>query len=283
MQNTPSVTLLPGTSIEIVRPLPQPARLRMALLDFDGTLSLIRAGWQEVMADRMVADLLALETGESAEALRAEMMDMIDRTTGQPTAQQMDAFREAVSGRGGTPPGTETCMERYRADLARVIDARWQALAAGEAPAARYLLRGARDLLEGLRARRIAMFLASGTDHEQVVLEADLLGLTGYFTLGISGAVPPPGVFTKDLLVERLVREKIYRGDQILGIGDGPVEIAAVARVDGVAVGVASDEQRPGSLNADKRERLIAAGAHIIVPDLSEHALLLHYLFDQGA
>jgi len=283
MHTTPSVTLVPGTSIEIVRPLPRPTSVRMALLDFDGTLSLIRAGWQEVMADRMVADLLALETGESAEALRAEMMDMIDRTTGQPTAQQMDAFREAVSGRGGTPPGTETCMERYRADLARVIDARWQALAAGEAPAARYLLRGARDLLEGLRARRIAMFLASGTDHEQVVLEADLLGLTGYFTLGISGAVPPPGVFTKDLLVERLVREKIYRGDQILGIGDGPVEIAAVARVGGVTVGVASDEQRPGRLNADKRERLIAAGAHVIVPDLEEHKSLLSYLFDQGA
>ncbi len=174
-------------------------------------------------------------------------------------------------------------MERYRVDLARVIDERRRALASGEAPAERYLLPGARSVLEGLRARGVAMFLASGTDHDQVVLEADLLGLTGYFALGIAGAVPPPGVFTKDLLVDRLVRDKIYRGDQILGIGDGPVEIAAVARVGGVAVGVASDEQRPGRLNADKRERLIAAGAHIIVPDLSENALLLHYLFDRGA
>lgn len=283
MQTIPSAILLPGTSIELARPLPRPAGLRMALLDFDGTLSLIRAGWQEVMADRMVADLLALETGESAEALRAEMMAMIDRTTGQPTAQQMDAFRQAVIERGGAPHGTEACMERYRADLARVIDGRRRALASGEAPAERYLLTGARGLLEDLRARGIAMFLASGTDHDQVVLEADLLGLTNYFALGISGAVPPPGEFTKDLLVDRLVREKIYRGDEILGIGDGPVEIAAVARVGGVAIGIASDEQRPGRLNPDKRERLTAAGAHIIVPDLSEHEILLRYLFDQGA
>ncbi len=283
MHEPSSSRRIPGTSIEIVRPLPRPAPLRMALLDFDGTLSLIRAGWQDVMADRMVADLLALGTGESATVLRAEIMAMIDHTTGQPTAQQMDAFREAVIERGGRPLSTEACMERYRADLARVIDGRRRALASGEAPAERYLLPGARDLLEGLRARGIAMFLASGTDHDQVVLEADLLGLTGYFTLGISGAVPPPGVFTKDLLVERLVREKLYRGDQILGIGDGPVEIAAVARAGGVTVGVASDEQCPGRLNADKRERLIAAGAQVIVPDLEEHKSLLSYLFDQGA
>lgn len=283
MQTTPTMSLLPGTSIEIVRPVTRAPRLRMGLLDFDGTLSLIRAGWQDVMAARMVADLLALETGESAEALRAEIIAMIDRTTGQPTAQQMDAFREAVASRGGTPLSTEACMDRYRADLARVIDERRRALATGEARAERYLLPGARDLLEGLRKRGIALFLASGTDHDQVVLEADLLGLTGFFGLGISGAVPPPGVFTKDLLVDRLVRERLYSGDQILGIGDGPVEIAAVARVGGVTIGVASYEQRPGRLNAGKRKRLIAAGAHIIVPDLSEHALLLEHVFTEGA
>lgn len=283
MQTTTSTSLLPGTSVEIVRPVTRPTRLRMALLDFDGTLSLIRAGWQDVMAGRMVNDLLALKTGESAEALRAEIMAMIDRTTGQPTAHQMDAFREAVASRGGTPPSTEACMERYRSDLARVIDERRRALASGEAPAERYLLPGARDLLEGLRMRGIALFLASGTDHDQVVLEADLLGLTGYFALGIAGAVPSPGVFTKDLLVDRLIRERVYRGHQMLCIGDGPVEIAAVARVGGVTIGVASDEQRPGRLDTGKRERLIAAGAHIIVPDLSEHALLLEHVFAEGA
>ena len=252
MQTTTSTSLLPGTSVEIVRPVTRPTRLRMALLDFDGTLSLIRAGWQDVMAGRMVNDLLALKTGESAEALRAEIMAMIDRTTGQPTAHQMDAFREAVASRGGTPPSTEACMERYRSDLARVIDERRRAL-------------------------------ASGTDHDQVVLEANLLGLTGYFALGIAGAVPPPGLFTKDLLVDRLIRERVYRGHQMLCIGDGPVEIAAVARVGGVTIGVASDEQRPGRLDTGKRERLIAAGAHIIVPDLSEHALLLEHVFAEGA
>jgi len=50
--------LIPGTSIEVVRRRAASPRLRMALLDLDGTLSLIRAGWQTVMADRMVADLL---------------------------------------------------------------------------------------------------------------------------------------------------------------------------------------------------------------------------------
>ena len=40
--------------LEILRPNPAPGRLRFAVFDFDGTLSLLRTGWQRVMADLMV-------------------------------------------------------------------------------------------------------------------------------------------------------------------------------------------------------------------------------------
>ncbi|MGI6368626.1 MAG: HAD family hydrolase [Anaerolineae bacterium] len=274
--------LIPGTSIEVVRRRAASPRLRMALLDLDGTLSLIRAGWQTVMADRMVADLLALGTGETEADLRGEMMEMIDRTTGEPTAHQMAAFAQAVARRGGEPLPVEALMERYRRDLASVIDSRHTTLAARDPSGQHWLVPGARGMLQGLQAHGIGMFLASGTDHDQVVLEAELLGLTGFFQLGIAGAVPPPAVFTKDLLVERLIREGLYTGGEMLGIGDGPVEISAVARAGGIAIGVASTELQPGTLNVEKRQRLIDAGAHLIVADLSEHEVLLAYLADQG-
>ena len=51
---------LQGTNIEIVRPLARRDPPRHVLFDFDGTLSLIREGWPEVMVPMMVEVLHAL-------------------------------------------------------------------------------------------------------------------------------------------------------------------------------------------------------------------------------
>ena len=45
---------LPGTAVEIVRAPPRHEPPRHVLFDFDGTLSLIREGWPDVMIPMMV-------------------------------------------------------------------------------------------------------------------------------------------------------------------------------------------------------------------------------------
>ncbi len=261
--------------IEWVRPVPTGGRVRMALLDLDGTLSLIRAGWQSVMAEMMIQGLQALRTGEAPEALSAETREMIGATTGKPTAVQMEAYVSLIHRRGGSPPTVEDCLTDYKQRLSRVISTRKRAIARGDFPPDHYMVPGARAFLEELDRRGIRMVLASGTDHNDAVLEAELLQITRFFRLGICGAVPAPAEFTKERLVERLIAARLYAGDEMLAIGDGPAEIAAVAGVGGLAVGVASDEHDPGELDLQKRERLIAAGAHAIVADLSAPAALL--------
>jgi len=57
--------------VEIIRPNPAPGRLRFAVFDFDGTLSLIREGWQVVMQDLIVEVLRETRSGESGAELRA--------------------------------------------------------------------------------------------------------------------------------------------------------------------------------------------------------------------
>jgi len=42
--------LLPGTAIKIVNPRIERGHIRHALFEFDGTVSLIREGWQGVMS-----------------------------------------------------------------------------------------------------------------------------------------------------------------------------------------------------------------------------------------
>ena len=50
--------------------------------------------------------------------------------------------------------------------------------------------------------------------------------------------------------------------------------------VGAIAVGVASVEDNIYNMNADKRERLVRAGADIIIPDFREGEQLIEYLFD---
>ncbi len=45
------------TAIEIIHPDIERGRFRYVLLDFDGTISLIREGWQQVMLPMMVDTL----------------------------------------------------------------------------------------------------------------------------------------------------------------------------------------------------------------------------------
>src|ERR1700722_1075310 len=74
---------------------------RVAFFDFDGTLSLIRSGWIEVMVPMMVEILMELHTGESESELRAVVDDFVWRLTGKETIYQMMEFAENVSKRGG--------------------------------------------------------------------------------------------------------------------------------------------------------------------------------------
>src|SRR5271170_2678638 len=78
-------------------------KARVVLFDFDGTLSLIRSGWMNVMVPMMVEILADLKTGESDEQLRALVEEFVWRLTGKETIYQMIAFAEAMEARGGKP------------------------------------------------------------------------------------------------------------------------------------------------------------------------------------
>jgi hypothetical protein len=67
-------------------------------------------------------------------------------------------------------------------------------------------------------------------------------------------------------------------GNQIVGFGDGYVEIEEVKNVGGLAIGVASNEESREGINDWKRSRLIRAGADVIVGDYRQLDALLQLL-----
>ncbi len=280
MMNGPDTSAcrrLPG--IEIINPGAVRGRVRSALFDFDGTLSLIREGWQGVMIPYFVEVLTATPDHEDATAIEAVVRDFVERLTGKQTIYQCIQLADEVRLRSGVPLDPLAYKHEYLRRLWERIADRVESLKTGAVDPSRYLLRGSRELLEALRDAGVTLYLASGTDLPYVLDEAAALGLDGFFPGRIYGALDEYRLFSKQMIIDRILQEHDLRGSELVVFGDGYVEIENGKGVDGLAVGVASDETHPGRLDLWKRQRLIAAGADIIIPDYGELSSLMHYLF----
>src|ERR1051326_516297 len=162
---------------------------RVVLFDFDGTLSLIRSGWMQVMVPMMVDILLNLKTGETEQKLKTVVEDFVWRLTGKETIYQMIALADAVRERGGSPLEPLVYKKMYLDLLWTRIRDRVEALRSGQASPEDYLVPGSRAMLETLRDRGMRMYLASGTDEIYMKEEARLLEIEHYFDGGVYGAL----------------------------------------------------------------------------------------------
>lgn len=255
------------------------ANARVALFDFDGTISVIRAGWIEIMVPMMVELLAECKSGESEADLRVVVEEFVGRLTGKQTMYQMIELAENIERRGGKPEDPLVYKTMYLDRLHARIENRLEDLRSGRVSPDFYMVPGARKLLEALRDRGLKMYLASGTDHVYMHEEARLLDVIQYFDGGVYGALDDYKSFSKKILIQRLIASSEFRGDEFVGFGDGYVEIENVREVGGVTVGVASDEPECRKIDEWKRERLIGVGADFIVPNYESHDELMTALF----
>jgi len=273
------MSYLPGTRIEIVRSGLPVGHIRYALFDFDGTLSLIRAGWQDIMISMMVEILKRTPKGqdESQEEIKMLVTDLVTVLTGKQTIYQMIRLGKEVKCRGGKPLDPIEYKKMYHKRLWNNIKERFEALQTGRVNPDELMIPGSRGVLEALQNRGILCYLASGTDEVYVLDEARSLQVDQYFS-GIYGALDNWKLFSKRMVIERIIEEHHLQGEEFVSFGDGFVEIEEIKAVGGIAVGVASDEIDCQDIDERKRKRLIEAGADIIVPNFRGYMRLLHFL-----
>ena len=240
--------------------------IRHVLFDFDGTLSFVRAGWADVMMEMFIEQL------EGAD--RAFVTEGIMSLNGQATIHQMEWLAAERRARGLPVTDAAEYLEEFLRRLSQLIDERL----AGDRE--KLLVSGARALLEMLRRRGLTLHIASGTDERAVRREADALGIADFFGGRIHGAPADPRAFSKLGIIEAILRDYDCAGAALLSFGDGHIETENTKRVGGLAVAVASDETQPGSgrIDVSKRERLLAAGADVVIPDFQEADALLERL-----
>jgi phosphoglycolate phosphatase len=253
--------------------------IRHVLLDFDGTLSLVRQGWPEVMVP-MFVEMLPRRSGESDVDLQRLVHDDIMRLNGKQTIYQMMQLAERIAQRGGSPREPLWYKHEYLRRLDGRIGCRIAALTNGRIRPDELLVHGSRQFLELLHARGFTLYLASGTDEQFVRSEAGLLDVARYFGPRIYGAQDDYRSFSKQMVIERILRDNAISGKQLLAFGDGYVEIENTKAVGGLAVAVASDEAHNGSGRMDpwKRQRLLGVGAEVVIPDFRDAEALLDCL-----
>ena len=252
---------------------------RCAVLDFDGTLSLLRGNWQGLMVPMMVQALAATGTSETQGELTGIVEEFVTRLTGQPTMRQMIALCDEVEKRGQPRPDPEVYLGRYLEQLLARTQRRIEAVRSGEATAGTMLIPGSRPLLDRLEASGWLLVIASGTELADVQLESRVLEIDRYFGPRIFGPVNNDPRFSKERVLRQLMEEHDLRAEEIVAIGDGPAEILAIKAVGGLAIGVASDEvHQDGRVNRLKREHLLRSGADIIIPDYRDLKALLSLL-----
>jgi phosphoglycolate phosphatase len=267
------------SSVELPAAVAPRPEISHVLFDFDGTLSLIRQGWPEVMVP-MFVEVLPRLRGETDEQVEQMVLDDIMRLNGKQTIYQMIQLAERIQERGGQPRDPLWYKHEYLRRLEGHIGARTAGLESGAIRAEQLLVHGARPLLQHLRDRGLHLYLASGTDLSAVKHEAALLDITRDFGHNIYGAVDDYKQFSKKMIIDRILHEHGIPGRQLLSFGDGYVEIENTKQVGGLAVAVASDEAHNGSGKVDewKRRRLLGVGADAVIPDFRDAISFVDYL-----
>jgi phosphoglycolate phosphatase-like HAD superfamily hydrolase len=256
--------------------------IRHVLFDFDGTLSVLRQGWEEVMIPLMVERICG--TTPARAEIEAEVRAYVDRSSGILTIRQMQWLAEAVQSHGlaGEALTAGEYKALYLQRLMVRVRERVARLARGESAPRENMILGAEAFVSGLARRGVRLYLASGTDHADVVREASALGLLSYFNGCVYGALDGNEDHAKERVIERILDENGLSGDELLVIGDGPVEIREGASRMALTLGLATDEVARSGWNPRKVERLVQAGADLLAPDFCEAEKMIEVLFGGG-
>ena len=265
--------------LEILADLPKAyKRVKVALFDFDGTISTLRHGWEDTMEPLML-EMIAGSTPVD-DALVREVRDYIDQSTGIQTYYQMLWLANTVKKHGRNAGASEDpwwYKAEYNRRLMEIVDKRKALILDGKKPDTDFLMKGSEAFLKDLMDRGIEIYVASGTDDPDVKNEVEVLGLGGYFK-EIAGAPIGKADCSKESVLKRLVEDYRLSGPEVVVIGDGKVEIALGRQVGALTLGIASDEERRCGINPIKRARLIKAGAHAISDNFENKNEILEWL-----
>jgi phosphoglycolate phosphatase-like HAD superfamily hydrolase len=273
----------------LLKTLSNLGEIKHVVFDHDGTISTLRQGWEEIMEPVMIKAILGHQYDSVDQAsyndVVKQVQEYINKTTGIQTIFQMEGLVKMIEEFGFVPE--KKILDKfeykkiYNDALMEMVNQRLHKLEAGELDSFDFMLKGAHNFMKELKKRGVKMYLASGTDVEDVINEAAKLGYADMFGGGIYGALRDVSKFSKKMVVEKIIKENKLRGHELAIFGDGPVEIREGRRFGGIAIGITSNEIRRYGMDIEKRSRLVKAGSQLLISDFSQYQYLIRLLFNE--
>ena len=261
---------------------------KVVIFDHDGTISTLRQGWAPIMQDVAVEAVLG-GSGQSVPVkelnrIKNAVSGMIEKTTGIQTVIQMHHVRDLVRSCGFV--SEENIMEPleykqiFNKKLLKLVDRRIELFKQGRLDLNDLTIKGSIQFLEILKKAGVKMYLASGTDQQDVRKEAAVLGYDTLFDGRIFGSVGDVSRDPKRIVIETIIESfpDDIRPEECYVFGDGPVEMREAAKHGFTRIGLVSDEKQRFGINPEKRSRLISGGAQALLPDFSWISLLIEYM-----
>lgn len=180
-------------------------KIKHVVFDHDGTISTQREGWEAIMEPVMIKAILGdlFETADKAlyDQVQNRVLDFIDTSTGIQTIVQMEGLVKMVEEFGFVPQ--EAILDKfgykeiYNDALMEMVNERMLKLKSGQLTVSDFTLKGAVDFLNALKMKGVTLYLASGTDEEDVINETKSLGYAHLFDGGIYGSVGDISKYSK--------------------------------------------------------------------------------------
>lgn len=251
--------------------------IKAAIFDFDGTISTLRQGWQDIMEPMMIEMITGNKPPDPQ--LIQEVKAYIDESTGIQTIFQMQWLVNSVKKHNINHEIHDEWWykDEYNRRLLATVNMRVQLLTNSSLDPQDFMIKGAKEFLTALKKKGIELYVASGTDHDDVVREVEALGLSTYFEK-IAGAPMRQIGCSKEAVLRELIKDRGVEASELLVVGDGKVEISLGAEMGAITLGTATDEISRSGVNPAKRKKLIDAGASAVVGDFSDYMKILNWL-----
>ncbi|OQY35308.1 MAG: carbohydrate kinase [Spirochaetaceae bacterium 4572_59] len=278
---------LENSPVELIN-ISQTNRPKVVIFDHDGTISTLRQGWEPIMKEVLIQAVLgqSFETidPDKLKDIQKEADELIEKTTGVQTIIQMHALRDMVRSFGYVAEEEILSPLEYKKiyndKLMKMVSSRVDLFQRGLLNLDDVTIKGAVPFLEKLRKAGVTIYMASGTDQEDVRREATLLGYADYFNGGIFGSVGDVNCDPKRMVIETIIKNipAGIKPEDCYIFGDGPVEMREASKRGFTRIGLVSDEKQRFGTNRDKRPRLILGGAQALIPDFSWISILSRFL-----
>ena len=256
-----------------VREKPEISQIKCVVLDYDGTLTTLRKGWDKILS-AYAREKVNPGSLEKIPELEEKLLHLTDHAGGTTPKQLMSRLVAIIDHFGFVKAAPIDFYAKEYADHfnEQINDRVSNFHIDGES----YVINGVRPMLKFLDEKKTINYVVTGSCTHAVTDELNKLLLDNHFKRVYGASLETIGNLKEDAIREIMDRHSL-NNHEVLIVGDGSTEIKAADTLNLPSIGIASDEHS-GGLCQRKRSNLLDLGAHVIIHDYSDFDKLWDWL-----